>query len=214
MNIGIIGSGTVAQTIGAHLAGQGHRVLLGTRDPGKLREWQAGLGDQAQVGTPAEAAAHGDVVINATAGLGSLPALEAAGAERLNGKILIDLANPLDFSQGMPPTLALCNTVSLCEQIQQAYPGTRVVKTLNTMSAHLMVNPRLVADGDHHVFVSGNDAGAKAQVSAWLHDWFGWEHVLDLGDISTARGTEMLLPIWLRLWGALGNPSFNFKIVQ
>jgi predicted dinucleotide-binding enzyme len=143
-----------------------------------------------------------------------MEALRLAGEEQLRGKILIDISNPLDFSNGMPPTLFVLNDNSLGEQIQSAFPEVKVVKTLNTLSAPLMVNPGLLAEGEHHLFVSGNDAEAKAEVTQYLKQWFGWKHVIDLGDITTARGTEMLLPVWLRLWGALGTQMFNFKIVQ
>jgi len=153
-------------------------------------------------------------VINATAGTGSLEALKLAGDGNLKGKIVIDIANPLDFSKGMPPTLSVCNSDSLGEQIQRAFPQVTVVKTLNTMTAALMVDPGQLAGGDHHVFVSGNDTGAKARVTELLKSWFGWRQVIDLGDITTARGTEMILPLWLRLWGALGTPMLNFKIVR
>lgn len=214
MKIGILGSGTVARTIGGALVGGGHDVMLGTRDAAKLQEWLASTGGKARAGSFAEAAAHGDAVINATAGRGSLEALRGAGAEHLDGKILIDLANPLDFSRGMPPSLSVVNTDSLGEQIQRAFPGAKVVKTLNTLTASLMVDPRQLAGGDHDVFVSGNDPAAKAQVTAWLQEWFGWPRVIDLGDITTARGAEMVLPLWVQLMGALGTPIFNFKIVQ
>ena len=178
-----------------------------------FRTWQAQHG-QVKLGSFAEAAAHGEIVVNATAGMASLDALKRAGEPNLNGKILIDIANPLDFSKGMPPSLSVCNTDSLGEQIQRAFPGAKVVKTLNTMNANLMVNPRQLADGEHHAFVSGNDAQAKVKVTDLLKSWFGWRNVIDLGDITTARGTEMLLPIWVRLWGALQVPIFNFKIVR
>jgi len=187
--------------------------MLGTRDAGKLAEWQGQVGGQGNVGSYAETAAHGDILINATAGTGSLAALELAGADNLGAKILIDIANPLDFSQGMPPSLAVVNTDSLGEQIQRAYPSLRVVKTLNTMNAYLMVDPRQLADGDHDIFVSGNDAAAKAEVSELLRE-FGWSRIIDLGDITTARGTEMILPLWVRLYGALDTPMFNFKVVR
>jgi predicted dinucleotide-binding enzyme len=213
MRIGIFGSGMVAQTVGKKLAELGHDVMLGTRDAGKLAEWQGQVGGQGSVGSYAETAAHGDLLINATAGTGSLAALELAGADNLGAKILIDIANPLDFSQGMPPSLTVVNTDSLGEQIQRAYPSLRVVKTLNTMNANLMVDPRQLADGDHDIFVSGNDAEAKAEVSELLRE-FGWSRIIDLGDITTARGTEMILPGWVRLYGALGTPLFNFKIVR
>lgn len=224
MKIGILGSGVVGQTIGAKLVDRGHDVVLGTRSPDKLddkrgfgsslREWLQKTGGKGRLATFANAAAHGEVLINATAGMGSLAALKLAGDGTLNGKILIDVANALDFSKGMPPTLAVCNTDSLGEQIQRAFPQVKVVKTLNTMTASLMVDPGQLAGGDHHVFISGNDAAAKARVVELLKSWFGWRQVIDLGDITTARGTEMILPLWVRLWGALGTPMLNFKIVR
>ncbi|HEY7686921.1 MAG TPA: NAD(P)-binding domain-containing protein [Gemmatimonadales bacterium] len=224
MNIGILGSGVVGQTIGAKLVDRGHDVILGTRSPDKLddkrglgaplREWLQKTRGKARLASFAAAAAHGEVVINATAGTGSLDALKLAGDGNLNGKILIDVTNPLDFSKGMPPTLSVCNTDSLAEEIQRAFPQVKVVKTLNTMTASLMVDPGQLAGGDHHVFVSGNDTGAKARVTELLKSWFGWRQVIDLGDITTARGAEMILPLWLRLWGALGTPMLNFKIVR
>lgn len=214
MKIGILGSGVVAKTLGAKLASLGHAVVLGTRDPGKLADWLAEVGGDTGAGSFAEAAAHGEVVMNATRGGGSLDALAAAGAANLDGKILIDISNPLDFSQGFPPSLSVVNTDSLGEQIQRAFPEAKVVKTLNTVTASLMVDPRQLAGGDHHLFLSGNDAQAKAQVRAWLGQWFGWEQIIDLGDISTARGTEMVIALWVRLMGTLGTPMFNYKIVQ
>jgi predicted dinucleotide-binding enzyme len=224
MKIGILGSGIVGQTTGARLAQNGHLVVLGTRDPsrldekrglgGPLRAWLEQAGANARLGTFAEAAQHGELVINATAGTASLEALQAAGAHNLSGKILIDIANPLDFSRGMPPSLTVCNTDSLGEQIQRAFPDAKVVKTLNTANAYVMVDPARIAGGDHDIFVSGNDAAAKATVVQFLKREFGWKEVIDLGDITTARGTEMLLPIWVRLYGALQTPMFNFKIVR
>ncbi len=227
MKIGILGTGTVAQTVGARLVELGHEVMLGTRDvaqtmartdpdPYGRPPFSAWLSENpgAKVGSFAEAASSAEVVVNATNGIGSLDALHQAGESNLDGKILVDIANPLDFSRGMPPSLTVANTDSLGEQIQRAFPHVNVVKTLNTVTASLMVDPRQLAGGDHHIFVSGNDAGAKAQVSNWLATWFGWKHIIDLGDISTARGTEMYLPLWLRLWGALGTPVFNIQVVR
>lgn len=227
MKIGILGTGVVGQTIGARLAGLGHEVMIGTRDvaatlartePGfygnpPFSVWQQ-QNPAVKLGTFAEAAGHGELLINATSGGVTLAALETAGRANLDGKVLMDISNPLDFSKGMPPSLFVSNTDSLAEQIQRAFPAVKVVKTLNTMNTNLMVNPRQLADGDHHVFVSGNDPEAKAQVTTILKDWFGWRNVIDLGDITTARGTEMLLPIWIRLMGVLQTPLFNFKIVK
>jgi predicted dinucleotide-binding enzyme len=224
MKVGIIGSGVVGQTIGAKLVERGVDVVLGTRTPQQLEEkrgmgeslseWLSRVGHKGRLGTFAEAAGHGELIINATSGSGSLGALELAGTDNLDGKILIDIANPLDFSKGMPPSLTICNTDSLGEQIQKAFPGVRVVKTLNTTNAYVMVDPGQVAGGEHDLFISGNDAEAKRRVTSLLKEWFGWKSVIDLGDITTARGTEMLLPIWIRLWGALGTPMFNFRIAR
>lgn len=227
MNIGIFGTGVVGQTIAGKLAEIGHQLVLGTRDVNKtlantdpgpyglpaFSAWQKQY-PGVKPGTFRESARHGEVLINATSGVGSMDALALAGAPNLSGKILIDISNPLDFSHGMPPVLSVCNTDSLGEQIQRTFPEVKVVKTLNTVTASLMVNPQQLADGEHHIFVSGNDAQAKAQVSDWLISWFGWKHILDLGDITTARGTEMYLPIWLRLWGALGTGVFNIRVIQ
>jgi 8-hydroxy-5-deazaflavin:NADPH oxidoreductase len=224
MKIGILGSGVVGQTLGAKLIERGEDVVLGTRSPDKreakrgmgaaLDDWLRSTGGKARIASFADAAAHGEIVINATNGAGSLDALTLAGVRNLDGKILIDVANPLDFSRGMPPSLTVCNTDSLGEQIQRAFPNAKVVKTLNTTNAQVMVNPAQVGGGDHDLFVCGNDAAAKARVTELLKQWFGWRTVIDLGDITTARGPEMLLPIWVRLMGTLGTPFFNFKIVR
>ncbi len=184
-----------------------------TANNAKAAEWVKANGAKASQGTFADAAASGEIVFNCTAGAASLEALKSASAKNLKGKVLIDIANPLDFSKGMPPALTVCNTDSLGEQIQRAFPDAKVVKTLNTMNCNLMVNPSLVP-GDHDVFICGNDAGAKAKVADILKNGFGWKSVIDLGDITGARGTEMILPIWLRLMGTLQTTSFNFKIAR
>jgi predicted dinucleotide-binding enzyme len=226
MRIGILGSGVVGKTIAARLASLDHVMMVGTRDPEEtlsrtepdaygnppFSAWQQEHPDIG-LGTFAEAAAHGETVVNATAGAVSLEALELAGENNLNGKVLIDLANPLNFSEGRPPTLSVSNTDSLGEQIQRRLPGAKVVKTLNTINAYVMVDPDQLAGADHSVFVSGDDPDAKAKVGELLRS-FGWTDIIDLGDITTARGTEMLLPIWVRLFGVLQKPLFNFKIVR
>ena len=204
----------VGTTIGSRLAGLGHEVMLGSRTPDneKASAWAKESGGSH--GTFADAAAHGELVFNCTSGVTALEALEAAGAENLAGKTLVDVSNPLDFSQGMPPTLSVSNTDSLGEQIQRAYPDTRVVKALNTMNCAVMVDPSLVP-GDHDVFLCGDDDRAKADVAGLLKS-FGWPTgaILDLGDISAARGTEMFLPLWLRTNGALGTGTFNFHVAH
>ncbi len=165
-----------------------------------------------QPATFAAAAAGAEVVVNATNGASSIDVLALGGADNLAGKVLLDVANPLDFSAGLPPTLFVKDTDSLGEQIQRTFPEARVVKSLNTLNADLMVNPEKLPEGSS-VFVSGNDEGAKAAVTVLLKE-YGHSDIIDLGDITTARGTEMLLPVWLRLYGALGTPEFNFKIVR
>jgi predicted dinucleotide-binding enzyme len=226
MKIAVLGTGTVGRTIAVALADLGHDVVMGTRDPqatlartepdmmgtAPFAQWHAahtGIG----LAPFADAATDAELIVNATNGGGSLAALAAAGTANLAGKVIMDIANPLDFSQGMPPSLNPVNTDSLGEEIQRSFPQSRVVKTLNTMTASVMVDPARVAGGDHSVFVSGDDADAKAAVTEILKG-FGHRDVIDLGDITSARGAEMLLPIWLRLWGTLGTGEFNFKIAR
>lgn len=215
MKIGVFGTGVVGHTIASKLASLSHEVKMGARDAAnpKAAEWVKSAGGRGTQGTFAEAASFGEILFNCTSGQGALAALQAAGAKNLAGKILIDVSNPLDFSKGMPPLLTVCNTDSLGEQIQRAFPETKVVKTLNTMNCNLMVDPASLP-GEHDVFVSGNDAAAKGRVTELLKGWFGWRQVVDLGDITTARGVEMVLPIWIRLMGALKTPKFNFHIVR
>jgi predicted dinucleotide-binding enzyme len=216
MRIGVLGTGMVGRTIAGKLVELGHEVTMGSRSAGNeaATEWAAGAGDGASHGTFADAAAAGELIFNCTSGTASLEALEAAGGENLSGKVLVDVANPLDFSKGMPPTLTVSNDDSLGEQIQAAHPDARVVKTLNTLNCAVMVSPEKVP-GDSNVFVCGNDDGAKADVVALLES-FGWPtaSILDLGDISAARGAEMYLPLWLRLMGSVGGPDFNIRVVH
>ena len=216
MKIGILGTGMVGTTLGSKLIQLGHEVKLGSRSANneKAAEWVRTAGRQASQGTFADAAAFGEVVLNCTSGGASLEALRMVEVAHLRGKVLVDVANPLDFSKGQPPFLSVANTDSLAEQIQAAFPEAKVVKALNTMWCGIMVNPRMLPD-THHTFLSGNDATAKATVKELLRS-FGWQEgeILDLGDITTARGTEMILPLWVRVWGATQNGAFNFKIVS
>jgi predicted dinucleotide-binding enzyme len=213
--IAILGTGTVGNVIGSKMIQLGYEVKMGSRTANneKAVKWTNNNGSKASNGTFEDAAKFANVIFNCTSGQGTMDALKMAGAENLKGKIIIDLANTLDFSKGMPPTLSICNNDSLGELIQRTYPDVKVVKTLNTMNCNLMMDPSLVS-GDHIVFVSGNDANAKQDVKKLL-SLIGWkEHnIIDLGDISTARGTEQLLPIWLRLYGKLGHANFNFNVV-
>jgi len=214
MRIGVLGTGTVGRTLASALLRHGHEVRLGSRTAGNETAvaWAAEVGGPASEGSFADAAGFGELLVNATAGAASLAALALAGAEQLAGKVLIDVANPLDFSHGMPPTLTVCNDDSLAEQIQRAYPDVHVVKTLNTVTAAVMAQPALVP-GTHTVFVAGDDAAAKAQVSELLRE-LGWpaQSILDLGGIGAARGLEMYLPLWLSLWGANGTAVLNIEV--
>jgi len=226
MKIGILGTGMVGQTLAGRLSELGHDVMVGTRDVSATLAntkpspyglppygvWQKNH-PKVKLGTFAEAAAHGELLLNCTSGLSSLEALKAAGEKNLNGKVLIDVSNPLDFSKGFPPSLTVCNTDSLGEQIQRTFPQVRVVKTLNTTNAMIMANPSLVP-GDHNLFLSGNDESAKSTVRTFLTG-MGWKeaNLIDLGDITTARGTEQLLPLWVRLYAKFQNPMFNFHVV-
>jgi predicted dinucleotide-binding enzyme len=215
MKIGILGSGMVGKTLGTKLVSMGNQVMMGSRtaasDAGQ--QWLRAVGGKGQCGTFADAAAFGDLIFNCTNGANSIAALRQAGAAHLLDKILIEVSNPLDFSKGMPPTLTICNTDSLGEQVQREFPDTKVVKALNTVNCAVMVQPSL-APGDHQLFICGNDAAAKAAVVARLGEWFGWkkENIIDLGDITGARATEMYLPLWLRLMSTLQTPLFNVRL--
>ena len=221
MKIGIIGSGVVAQTLGGRLSELGHDVALGTRDPskldqkknmaGSLRDWLAKVNNKGRVLSFKEAAAHAELLINATHGQVSVEALQMADAGKLGSMVLIDVANELDFSKGMPPGVLSSQERCLAERIQSAFPNLRVVKSLNTMSAAIMVNPRSLKEGDHTIFVAGDDRDAKAKVSELLKS-FGWSDILDLGALSAARGPEMYLALWVRLYGSLQNGNINIKV--
>jgi predicted dinucleotide-binding enzyme len=214
MRYGVLGTGMVGATLASRLVQLGHEVRMGARSSGNQRAeaWAAGAGAGASAGSFAEAAVFGSLVVNATAGAHSLDALRAAGAAALRGKVLVDVANPIEPDSGFPPRLSVCNGDSLGEQIQREFPEARVVKALNTMNCDVMVRPSLVA-GDHHVFLCGNDAAAKDEVAAMLRS-FGWaaDAVLDLGDISAARGMEMYLIFWLALMRRLGTAHFNVAV--
>ncbi|HJW15779.1 MAG TPA: NAD(P)-binding domain-containing protein [Flavisolibacter sp.] len=219
MKIAVLGTGMVGDTIGSKLVELGHEVKMGSRTANneKALAFVSKNGSKASAGTYADAAAFGEILFNCTAGGGSIEALHMAGLSNLEGKILVDIANPLDFSNGAPPSLipSLSNTNSLGEEIQKTFPSLKVVKTLNTMWCGLMVNPGMLNNGDHTNFISGNDAEAKQKIKSILNT-FGWknENLLDLGDISAARGTESVLPVWLRIWSATQNGAFNFKVVS
>jgi predicted dinucleotide-binding enzyme len=213
MKIGILGSGMVGQAIAKKLAQVDQEVMIGTGHPQKLAGFVA-QNPEVRIGSFSESAAFGELVFNATKGDASLKVLKSARKKNLQGKILIDIANPLDYSHGMPPTLFVGNTDSLAEKIQRALPETKVVKAFNTLTAALMVEPNSLAEGDHSLFLCGNDAEAKARVTALVSEWFGWRDVIDVGDLTGARATEALLPLWIRLYMKFGTGQIQFKIVR
>lgn len=211
MRIGVLGTGEVGQALGGKLVELGHDVMMGARsgDNEKVLAFAARTGGRA--GSFADAAAHGEMIVHCSRGASALDVLRAAGPGNLSGKILVDVSLPLDFSAGFPPSLFVSNTDSLGEMIQREFPAARVVKTLNTVNNRIMIEPGLLA-GRHTMFVSGNDPAAKGRVMDLLRS-FGWQSILDLGDITTARGTEQFLPLWIRLYAALGTPEFNVEVV-
>ena len=226
MNIAVLGTGSVGQALAGRLAGLGQNVFMGTRNVAAseaktgadnwgqptIGSWIKEHGDVKLLPFKEAVEKGGDLIVFALNGHAAFDCLKSVGDELLKGKIMIDISNPLDFSKGFPPSLFVSNTESLGEQIQSAYPDLKVVKSLNTMSNPVMVSPKIIP-GDHTVFMNGNDADAKAKVSEVLKS-FGWEekNIIDLGDITTARGTEMILPLWVRLYGKLQTPMFNFHV--
>jgi 8-hydroxy-5-deazaflavin:NADPH oxidoreductase len=215
MNMGVLGTGMVGEAIATKLVSLGHRTMIGSRSATneKALAWMRKTGEGASVGTFADAASSADIVWNCTSGVASLDALSLAGTSTLDGKILVDVANPLDFSKGMPPRLAVANDDSLGEQIQRAFPSAKVVKTLNTINCDVMVDATRVP-GEHTVFICGDDGAAKAEVEAILRQGFGWREIMDLGGITSARATEAYVLLWIRMWGSLGTSVFNVRVVR
>lgn len=226
MQIAVFGTATVGRTLAVGFAEHGHHVTIGTRSVSDTmsrtepdghgnapyRHWQEDHPTLA-LASFADAARGSELIVNATGGLQTPDVFEQAGAANIAGKVVIDVSNPLDFSAGFPPSLNPVNTDSTGELLQRTYPDARIVKTLNTVNASVMVRPSELARGDHTLFMCGNDAGAKATVGVLLAE-LGWRDVIDLGDITNARGTEMYLALWVRLMSALGTAAFNVKVVR
>ncbi len=222
MKIAILGTGNVGQTFATKFIELGNQVMMGTRNvtdtmqKEKFAEWHT-TNAKVQMGTFEEAVAYGEIVLNALQGAATIAAISSANEMYYDNKIILDVSNPLDTSKGFPPTLleGLNNTNSLAEEIQKTFPKAKVVKTLSTMWCGLMVNPAMIGNGDHNTFIAGNDDDAKIKVKEILAS-FGWKasNILDLGDITKARGVEMYLPLWLSIYGATNNGAFNIKIVS
>ena len=215
MKFGVLGTGMVGEAIADRLASLGHEVRMGARDPGnpKARAWAAQTGGRASAGAFADAAAFGEVVFHCARGSAAIEVLRAAGRENLRGKVLVDVSNPLEFPPGAPPKLFTAAAGdSLAERIQAELPEVRVVKALNTVTASLMGHPEKLS-GETDVFVAGNDLPAKAKVTEILRE-FGWKSVLDLGDLTAARGMEAYLLLWLRFSAALKTAQLNIQVVR
>jgi hypothetical protein len=215
MKIGILGTGMVGETLGAALIARGHDVKMGSRSAtnDKAAAWAEKAGPRASQGTFADAASFGEVAILCTNGGGAVAAATSAAAG-LDGKLVLDTTNPLDFAKGFPPSLFFRGDDSLGEQVQKAVPGAKVVKALNTINANLMTDPKRVGGGMHDLLIAGNDDGAKQRARELLDEWFGWEHVIDLGDITGARATESYLVLWVRLMKTFGTPDFTIRVVR
>ena len=215
MKFGVLGTGSVGQTIAARLVQLGHDVVMGARnsDNEKAAAFEKKSSPKGTSGTFSDAARQGELLFNCTSGAHALDVLKAAGEENLNGKVLIDISNPLDFTKGMPPSMLTPSTDSLGEQLQRAFPKVLLVKTLNTVTAKVMVEPQSLSSGNHDMFMAGNDAGAKGRVKEVLQS-FGWKHIIDVGDITGARALEMYLPLWVRLYGTFQTANFNVKMIR
>jgi len=226
MNIAVLGTGVVGQAHAEKLSKLGHKVFMGTNDPTKTKARtkidqmsRPGIGlwleanPLVKLVTFAAAAQNAEIIINATSGQASLKILSRIKKD-IAGKVLIDISNPLDFSKGFPPRLSVSNTDSLGEQIQKALPKTKVVKAFNTTNASIQVDAGRIAKADHHLFIAGDDQAAKDQVIKLAKQQYGWKNIMDLGDIKSARGMEMILPIWLSVMGKLNSSDFNFKIAR
>jgi len=212
MKIGVLGTGPVGSNIATKLLQLGNEVMMGSRDRSNAKAvaWAKKSGKGASNGTFADAAGFGEMIFNCTMGTHSIEALKSAGEENMNGKILVDVANPLDFSEGILK-LTVANTDSLAEEIQRAFPKVKVVKTLNTVMSDVQVDPSLLPE-DHAMFISGNDAYAKSKVKELLKS-FGWKSIIDLGDIKAARAQEALLLLWSHLYRQFPDDYFNYKVV-
>ena len=212
MKIGVLGTGMVGATIATKLVQLGHHVTMGSRTPDNrtAAHWTKLNGINASQGTFSDAVLYSELIFLCTKGEATLEVVRTVGPDAFREKVVVDVSNPLDFSHGMPPSLLICNTESLAEHVQKALPYAKVVKTLNIVNCEIMIDPPKA--GNPTMLLCGNDGEAKATVTALLKD-FGWTDIVDLGDIKAARGTEMLLPVWLSLLNVVGHPHFGFKIV-
>lgn len=211
MKIGIIGSGSVAQTLGTGFVEKGHEVMLGTRDASKLAAWQAQSGDKASVGTFADAASFGEVIFLSVAATALDPAIKLAGGDSFAGKTVIDLSNPMDFSGGIPPKFTATVDNSLGEKVQRALPEANVVKAFNSIGVAVMTDPDFEGETATH-FIAGNSEAAKAEATALIEE-FGWD-VVDLGGIEQSFFLEALASLWVNYAFKTNNWNQAFRLLR
>jgi predicted dinucleotide-binding enzyme len=212
-SLAVLGSGDVGRALAAGFAAAGHRVVLGSRDPGsaELATWASAAG--VSLATPRDATRQAEVIVNATPGAAAVAAVTAAGGAELDGVVLLDVSNPLDFSTGAP-TVFTSTDDSIGERLQHAFPRLRVVKSLCTVNNAVMVNPAALPEPTT-MFVAGNDSDAKQVVTGLLLS-LGWltDQLLDLGGIEASRQLELNIMFWLRIYGAVGTADFNLRVVR
>jgi predicted dinucleotide-binding enzyme len=220
MKVGVLGTGVVGEAIASALVARDNFVMMGSRKANneKSAAWVKKNSKYASAGTFNEAASFADIIFICLSGEYTLDVVKDLNDQNLRNKIIVDITNPLDFTRGMPPRILenLGNSTSLGEEIQNLLPDSYVVKTLNTVNYKLMVDARLINNGDHNLFVCGNNLDAKNKVMHLLVDSFHWkaDRLIDLGGIEMSRCVEAIVPFWVAVYQKLGTPLFNFKIVQ
>jgi 8-hydroxy-5-deazaflavin:NADPH oxidoreductase len=212
MNIGIIGSGIVGKQLGIGFTRIGNEVMIGTRDESKLNDWKKEAGEKASVASNQDAAKFGEINVLATEWSGTENAISLAGKENFSGKILIDVTNPLDFSQGSPPKIAVPFDNPGGQQVQKWLPDAKVVKAFNIINAYTMINPKL-EEGNPDLFIAGNDIKAKEEVTK-IAKQLGWVSIIDLGDISEAIWLETLTMLWVHYGFKFNNWTHAFKLLK
>lgn len=211
--VGVLGTGEVGRRLALGFASRGHVVVIGSRNPDKpeLREWLAGEGVGIQSATFAETASHGELLVLAVLGSAAEQAIADAGAEKFGGKVVIDAMNPLDFSDGFPPKLAISGEDSLGERVQRTLPDAKVVKAFNIIGNPYFVEPSF-PDGQPTMLIAGDDDDAKRIVADVLAD-FGWPEPFDIGGIEGARELEAICIAWVKIGGARGAWDHGFKLL-
>ena len=212
MKIGIIGSGTVGKQLGLGLTRIGNEVKIGTRDESKLNDWKKEAGTKAFVGSNEDAAKFGEIIILATAWSGTENAILIAGKENFSGKVLIDVTNPLDFSQGSPPKIAVPFNDSGAQHVQRWLPDAKVVKAFNIINAYTMISPKF-EEGSPDLFIAGNNSKAKEEVIS-IAKQLGWVSIIDLGDLSEAIWLETLTMLWVHYGFKFNSWTHAFKLLK